>query len=63
MAEPSIEYRATDIEAYLDHEGRARLTLFTGKGRVTVHMARELLEALSFRIKRELDRVPPPSRL
>ena len=58
MTEPTTEYRATDAEVYLDYEGRAQLVLFTGKGRLTVRMTREVLENLHCRAKRELDRVP-----
>ncbi len=58
MSEPTVEYRATDAEVYLDHEGRAQLVLFTGKGRLRVHMTREALETLHCRAKRELDRMP-----
>ena len=63
MAEPTIEYRAADLEVHLDREGAAQLTLFTGKGRLIVHMTREALENLYCRAKRELDRVPHPSQL
>ena len=46
MAEPTTEHRVADLEVHLDREGAAQLTLFTGKGRLIVHMTREALENL-----------------
>jgi hypothetical protein len=61
MARLIIDYVALDIDAGIDPDGIAVLTLVTDRGPVGVQLSRAVLDTLSTRIKRELERVPPPA--
>jgi hypothetical protein len=57
------EYETSDISVALLPDGSGGvLTLLTDSGRVSVHLRRSVLQRLSRRIIRELERVTPPSR-
>jgi hypothetical protein len=62
MIETVAAFEALDIVAHVTSDGIAILTLITDKGRVTVHMKRQVLESLEHRAQRELSRVARPVR-
>jgi hypothetical protein len=61
MARLIIDYVALDIDAGIDPDGIAVLTLVTDRGPVGVQLSRAVFDTLGARIKRELERVPPPA--
>lgn len=61
MARLIIDYVALDIDAGIDPDGIAVLTLLTDRGSVGVQLSRAVFDTLGARIKRELERVPLPA--
>ena len=57
MAELISEFQAYDVDAHIDHDGSAVLTLLMDRGRVAIHMQRRAFDALAARMKREQLRV------
>lgn len=61
MAELITEFEAFDIDAHIGPDGKAYLTLLTDRGRMAIHMRRQVLESLAARSKRELENAAPLS--
>jgi hypothetical protein len=55
----AAEFEAFDIDAHIGPDGLVCLSLITDRGRVAIHMQRQVLESLVARSKRAIESAAP----